>query len=286
MRVITTLDEMRGYSREARTDGKIVGFVPTMGYLHDGHLSLIAAAREECDVVVVSIFVNPGQFSPDEDFDAYPRDMERDKKLAEGAGADIIFAPSAEDIYTDSFVTNVEITGVLTESLCGRSRPGHFKGVTTVVAKLFNIVEPDISYFGQKDAQQTVVIKKMVEDLNMPVSIRVMPVVREKDGLAMSSRNSYLSPEERHQALGLVRSLERAKEMTLEGEFSLDRIREEMTMVIEKGKDVNLDYIEIVDAQTLEPVESVKGGMLIAVAAFVGGTRLIDNVVIEKQLIG
>jgi pantoate--beta-alanine ligase len=279
--IITAINEMKEYSHRARREDRTIGFVPTMGYLHEGHLSLVRAAREECDVVVVSIFVNPTQFAPGEDFDKYPRDMQRDRRLAEKEGVDVVFAPSAGEMYPDGHVTYVEVTGPLAEGMCGRSRPGHFRGVATIVAKLFDVVQPHVSYFGQKDAQQIAVIKRMVKDLNMDVEIREMPIVREEDGLAMSSRNAYLSKEERQQALGLFRSLERAKEMVADGELSTDRIKREIRKMLEAGQDVRVDYIEIVDAQTLAPLGAVKDNTLIAVAAFAGGTRLIDNVVIR-----
>jgi len=274
---------MRKYSRNARQGGRTTGFVPTMGYLHEGHLSLVRAARKECDVVVMSIFVNPDQFGPGEDFDKYPRDMQRDRRLAEEEGVDAVFAPSAGEMYPDGYATYVEVTGGITEKLCGGSRPGHFRGVTTVVAKLFNAVLPDKSYFGQKDAAQAVVIKRMVRDLNMPVDIRVMPIVREVDGLAMSSRNTYLSEDARPQALGLFRSLKLAEKMIASGELSAGRIKEEMRKLLEAGKDVRIDYIEIADAESLESLENVTDNALIAVAAFVGTTRLIDNVIIRNK---
>ncbi len=280
MRVITKIDDMREYSRSVKKEGKAIGFVPTMGYLHEGHLSLVRAAKKENDAVVVSIYVNPTQFGPGEDFDEYPRDMERDKSLADNEGVDAIFAPVSGEMYPAGYVTDVEVKGRLTEALCGRTRPGHFRGVTTVVAKLFNIVGPDRAYFGRKDAQQTAVIKRMVQDLNMPVDIRGMPIVREDDGLAMSSRNAYLSKEERHRALALSRSLERAEEMISAGELSAGTIRNGVKSILEK--DVRLEYIEVVDADTLQPLDRVRDNTLVAVAAFAGGTRLIDNVVIDK----
>ncbi|RKY42443.1 MAG: pantoate--beta-alanine ligase [Candidatus Makaraimicrobium thalassicum] len=283
MQLITSVDNMRKYSRNARQGGRTTGFVPTMGYLHEGHLSLVRAARKECDVVVMSIFVNPDQFGPGEDFDKYPRDMQRDRRLAEEEGVDAVFAPSAGEMYPDGYATYVEVTGGITEKLCGGSRPGHFRGVTTVVAKLFNAVLPDKSYFGQKDAAQAVVIKRMVRDLNMPVDIRVMPIVREVDGLAMSSRNTYLSEDARPQALGLFRSLKLAEKMIASGELSAGRIKEEMRKLLEAGKDVRIDYIEIADAESLESLENVTDNALIAVAAFVGTTRLIDNVIIRNK---
>ncbi len=283
MKLITAVKEMREYSRGVKREGKQVGFVPTMGYLHEGHLSLIRTAREECDAVVVSIFVNPTQFGTGEDIERYPRDLERDKELAEKAGVDRLFTPSAEEIYPRGYITSVKVKGSLTDTMCARSRPGHFEGVATVVAKLFNIVEPDRSYFGQKDAQQAVVVKRMVKDLDLPVEIRVMPIVREEDGLAMSSRNTYLNPDEREQALGLFRSLNTAEKMVSDGELSAGRIKEEMTKVLKKGGYVKIDYIEIRDADSLEPLERVRDNTLIAVAAFVGETRLIDNIIINKN---
>jgi pantoate--beta-alanine ligase len=280
MKVITKIGDMREYSRSMKKEGKTIGFVPTMGYLHDGHLSLARAAKKENDAVVISIYVNPTQFGPGEDFDKYPRDLERDKSLADKEGVDVIFAPVSGEMYPVGYVTDVEVKGHLTEALCGRARPGHFRGVTTFVAKLFNIVGPDRAYFGRKDAQQAAVIKRMACDLSMPLDIRVMPIVREDDGLAMSSRNAYLSKEERHRALALYRSLERAKEMISAGELSAGTIKNGMKSILEK--DVRLDYLEVVDADTLQPLDKVRDNTLIAVAAFAGGTRLIDNVVIEK----
>lgn len=286
MKEIRNVEEMREWSFRVKKEGKSIGFVPTMGYLHDGHLSLARVAKEECDHVVMSIFVNPTQFSPGEDFDKYPRDMDRDRRLAEKEGVDIIFAPGAEEMYPDGQPAYVEVKGALTETLCGRSRPGHFRGVLTVVARLFDICVPDRAYFGQKDAQQATVIKRMVEDEDIPVEIRVMPIVRETDGLAMSSRNTHLSEDERRQALGLFRSLERAKEMIARGELSSGRIKEEMTGILAEGRDVSIDYVEIVDSSILKPLDEVRENTLIAVAAFVGGTRLIDNVIIEKAVTG
>ena len=280
MDVITTSKDMRVYSLRAKGRGALVGFVPTMGYLHDGHIGLIKAAQSECEIVVVSVFVNPAQFSPGEDFDKYPRDLERDRLIAEKENVDVLFAPSTGQVYKEGCRTHVEVEGVLTESLCGVSRPGHFRGVTTVVAKLFNIVSPDMSYFGQKDAQQAAVIKRMAADLDFPVEIRVMPTVREKDGLAVSSRNIYLSPHERRQALGLYRALMRAEVMVRKGETSSDRIRHEMTEVLKEGEDIKIDYIEIVKADTMKPLAEACDNTLIAVAAFVGETRLIDNIII------
>jgi pantoate--beta-alanine ligase len=281
MNLITKISEMREFSREAKEEGKTIGFVPTMGYLHEGHLSLVRAAKEECDRVVMSIYVNPMQFGPEEDLDKYPRDMERDKDLAEKEGIDVIFAPLSGEMYPGGYTTDVDVTGTITETLCGISRPGHFKGVTTIVAKLFNIVGPDKAYFGQKDAQQAVAVKRMVRDLNIPVEVRVMPTVREDDGLAMSSRNSYLSDDQRHQALGLFKALESAKEMISAGEVSAIIIKQKLKSILEEGKDVRVDYVEVVDTDTLEPSDEVQDNTLIAVAAYVGDARLIDNIVIK-----
>jgi len=282
MKTAETIQQMRGHSRSAKRAGKSVGFVPTMGYLHEGHLSLARAAREECGFVVMSVFVNPAQFGPGEDLERYPRDLDRDKRLAEEAGVDAIFAPAVSEMYPEGFSTFVDVDASLTRGLCGARRPGHFRGVATVVAKLFNIVEPDKSYFGQKDAQQAVVIKRMVRDLALPVTVRVMPIVREEDGLAMSSRNSYLSAEERERSLSIPRSLRRADEIITSGERSSDRVREAMLEVLAENGGVKVDYVEIVDAENLEQVDRIKDKTLIAVAAFVGGTRLIDNVILEN----
>ncbi len=281
MRLIKTIKAMREFSLKARQEGRTIGFVPTMGYLHEGHLSLIAAAKKECDTVVVSVFVNPTQFGEGEDLDNYPRDIERDMRLAGEEGTDAIFIPSVEEMYPAGDLTRVEADKTLTGILCGRTRPGHFDGVVTVVAKLFDIVQPDRAYFGQKDAQQTVVIKQMVRDLDLPVEIRVMPIVRESDGLAMSSRNVNLDPDQRLQALALYRALEKAKGLVAGGERSVANIKEEMLSLLSEGKDISIDYIEGVDADTLRPVNEVQDNMLLAVAAFVGGTRLIDSAIIN-----
>ena len=270
---------MREASRKARAAGKSIGFVPTMGYLHEGHLSLVRKAREECDIVVVSIFVNPTQFAIGEDIDMYPRDLDRDKEMLEEIKIDHLFVPDEGEMYKRDCSTYVEERGILTEVLCGKSRPRHFRGVTTVVAKLFNIIDPNIAYFGQKDAQQAAVIKRMTTDLDFPVDIKIMPIVREDDGLAMSSRNAYLSDDERCQATGIFRSLEKAKKMIDDRETSVEIIKGEMKKVLEKGKDIDVEYIEFVNSDTFMPVQSVKDNTLIAVAAHVGRTRLIDNII-------
>jgi pantoate--beta-alanine ligase len=280
MRVITKIKEMKEYSRKVREEGKAIGFVPTMGALHEGHMSLVKAARKECDIVVMSIFVNPAQFGPGEDYEKYPRETESDIEKAKEGGVDCIFAPAAEEMYPGGYISYVELDGPMTEVLCGKSRPEHFKGVSTVVAKLFNIMSPHKSYFGQKDAQQAAIIKKMVKDLNMDTEVVVMPIIRERDGLAMSSRNSYLSGDERHQALGIYRSLKQAEQFFASGERDPDKIKNGIKKILLGEKDVKIDYVEIVDDETLQPLDLLRDGALIAVAAFVGSTRLIDNIVL------
>jgi len=264
-----------------RASGKSIGFVPTMGYFHEGHLSLMRRAREENDIVVVSIFVNPLQFGPGEDFERYPRDEERDLRLAGDVGVDYAFIPAVEDFYPEDFSTYVEVTGI-TDGLCGRHRPGHFRGVTTVVAKLFNVVQPTRAYFGKKDYQQLKVIERMVRDLNMPIEIVPCPTVREPDGLAMSSRNEYLSQQERESALSLYRSLKLAEQMVKSGERNPETLIRAMRDLIESQPHVRkIDYIEVVDPETLEPLEEIKGRALIALAVWVGRARLIDNLEVE-----
>ena len=264
-----------------RASGKSIGFVPTMGYFHEGHLSLMRRAREENDIVIVSIFVNPLQFGPGEDFERYPRDEERDLRLAGDVGVDYVFMPGVEDFYPEDFSTYVEVEGI-TEGLCGRHRPGHFRGVTTVVAKLLNVVQPARAYFGKKDYQQLRVIERMVRDLNMPVEIVPCPTVREPDGLAMSSRNEYLGPQERESALSLHRSLKLAEQMLKSGERNPEALIRAMRDLIESQPHVRkIDYIEVVDPETLEPLEEIKGRALIALAVWVGRARLIDNLEVE-----
>jgi pantoate--beta-alanine ligase len=282
MKTITSISDMQEYSLKAKLEGKSIGFVPTMGYLHEGHMSLVRAAREECDIVVLSIYVNPIQFSAGEDFEKYPRDFDKDKALAEAEGVDIIYSPDDNAMYPSGYATRIEVESKMIHTMCGVSRPGHFIGVTTIVNKLFNIVSPDKAYFGQKDAQQAVVIKKMVKDLNLPVEIRTMPIIREEDGLAMSSRNKYLSEGERSQALSISKAIAKAQEMISSGELFSDSIKGEMSVILREGQDVRIDYIEIVNAEDLEEVRSVKDNTLIAVAAHVGKTRLIDNVTIDS----
>jgi pantoate--beta-alanine ligase len=257
-----------------------VGLVPTMGALHEGHLSLVRAARAKSDVVVVSIFVNPTQFGPNEDFAKYPRTLERDFELLEREGVDIEFVPSAEEMYPAGDATWVEVQG-LSERLCGKSRPGHFRGVTTVVAKLFHIIEPDVAFFGQKDAAQVAIIRRMVRDLHMPVKIEVCLLVREPDGLAMSSRNAYLGAEDRKSALVLYRSLSCARKLFENGERDSAKLISAAKEEFAAEPGVRLDYFEIVHPSTLEPQAQIEKRSLVAVAAFVGGTRLIDNILLE-----
>ena len=272
---------MRAAARGARLAGKRVGLVPTMGALHEGHLSLVRAARAACDLVAASIFVNPTQFGPNEDLEKYPRSFERDRELLESEGVQLVFAPSVKEMYPAGAVTWVTVEE-LSSRLDGRSRPGHFRGVTTVVAKLFHIVEPDAAFFGQKDAAQVAIIRRMVRDLKFPVEIVVCPIVREPDGLAMSSRNAYLDAEQRKKALVLHHSLKRVGELVDAGEIAAKKLSSAGGEEIAREPSVRLDYFEIVNPETLDPVEDVSGGALVAVAAYVGGTRLIDNLLIER----
>ena len=277
MKIIKKIAEMQKIANDLRQQGKSIGFVPTMGYLHEGHLSLMKCARKENDVVVISIFVNPIQFAPGEDYERYPRDEEGDIRKAKEAGVDIVFIPDVKDMYSDNYSTYVE-EKVLSAGLCGARRPGHFKGVTTIVAKLFNIVKPHRAYFGKKDYQQLRVIERMARDLNFDIEIIGCPIVREPDGLAMSSRNVYLSQEERKSALCLYKSLLLAQNMIKKGERNPAIIKKAMEEFILKHPHVKkIDYIEIVDRYTLQPVDKLTGNELIALAVFVGPARLIDN---------
>lgn len=278
MMVAKTIGEVRGALWTSRQRGRRVGLVPTMGALHEGHLSLVRAAREKCDFVVVSIFVNPTQFGPQEDLSKYPRTLERDCAMLEREGVELVFVPEVEEMYPAGAVTWVTVEG-LSERLCGRSRPGHFRGVTTVVAKLFHIVQPDAAFFGQKDAAQAAIIRRMVRDLAVPVEIVVCPIVREADGLALSSRNVYLTAEQRTQALGLSRALGEVEAAFRGGERDAAKLAALGRAVVAAEPGVRLDYFEIVDADDLEPVGEAAGA-LVAVAAWVGTTRLIDNVVL------
>lgn len=278
--VVKTVEEVRRYVKSAKKEGKTIGFVPTMGFLHEGHKSLIVRAAKENDFVVVSDFVNPTQFGPNEDFEAYPRDIEQDAKLCKEAGADVIFNPEASEMY-DNALTTVTVDKI-TKVLCGASRPGHFAGVATVVSKLFNIVAPDRAYFGEKDAQQLMVIRKMVKDLNFDIEIVGCPIIREEDGLAKSSRNTYLNCEERKAALCLSRALNIGKKMIEDGEKSAVAVKNAIIAEIEKEPLSKIDYVEIVDLDTLEPSERTDTGILTAIAVYIGKTRLIDNFIIEK----
>lgn len=271
---------MRARCVALQREGKTIGLVPTMGALHEGHLSLVRAARARCAIVTVSIFVNPTQFGPNEDLAKYPRTFERDCKLLEAEKVDLVFAPTVEEMYPKGATTWVTVEG-LSGKLCGRSRPGHFRGVTTVVAKLFHIIGPDYAYFGQKDAAQATILRRMVRDLDFPVEIMVCPIVRESDGLAMSSRNAYLDPAQRKSATVLYRALMRIQTLADKGERSAARLVEAGKDVLGEQPNVRLDYLEIVDPETLDPVSDISRGALVAVAAFVGSTRLIDNLVLH-----
>ena len=276
MKIVKTIQDMRQLSKKAKTHNKSIGLVPTMGYLHEGHLSLIHRARKDCDIVVMSIFVNPMQFAPGEDFKKYPRDFDTDRKLAKKAGVDVVFYPDTKHIYAKGFSTFVSVEN-MDKIWEGKTRPAHFRGVCTIVGKLFNIVDPDIAYFGQKDAQQAAIIKRMVGDLDFNVSIVVVPTVREKDGLAMSSRNKYLSSEERKAALVLYRSLREAERMIKNGEKKSDNVLEHMRDVIKKEKLAYLDYVGIVNQEDFSSVSEISKTNLIIIACSIGKTRLIDN---------
>jgi pantoate--beta-alanine ligase len=282
MKIIASAKEMTSLSKEVRRSGRTVGFVPTMGALHQGHLSLVRAAREQTDIVATSIFVNPTQFGPAEDFSKYPRTFEKDSAMLAAEKTDYIFSPSVEEMYPKDATTWVDVEE-LSGKLDGRSRPGHFRGVTTVVSKLFNIVQPDMAFFGQKDAAQVAVIRKMVRDLNLDVEIVVCPIVRESDGLAMSSRNAYLNPEQRKQALVLSQALKKVEKLAVQGERNSEKLIGAGKQVIAEEPSVRLDYFEIVNPDTLDPVADVNQGALVAVAAFVGTTRLIDNLLLSAR---
>ena len=280
MKIVGTVKEVREQVKEWKKQGLSVGFVPTMGYLHEGHKSLMDAARKGNDKVVVSIFVNPMQFGPTEDLATYPRDLNHDAALCESAGVDLIFHPEAEEMYEKDFCSFVDMTG-LTEGLCGKTRPIHFRGVCTVVNKLFNIVTPDHAYFGQKDGQQLAVIKRMVRDLNMDIEIVGCPIVREEDGLAKSSRNTYLSPEERKAALILSKTVALGKKLA-KTEKDANKVVEAMKKNIETEPLAKIDYVEAVDALSMAPVEKLEGTCMLAMAVYIGKTRLIDNTLINE----
>jgi pantoate--beta-alanine ligase len=280
--VVKEVDSIREIVERARAADRLVGLVPTMGFFHDGHLELMRRARAECDVVVVSLFVNPTQFGPAEDYEAYPRDFERDNALAESVGVDYLFTPDVEQMYPEGFQTSVSVEEI-SKVMCGAGRPGHFDGVAVVVAKLFNIVPANRAYFGQKDAQQLLVIRRMAKDLDFLIEIVAVPTVREEDGLAMSSRNSYLSPEERLAAAVLYRSLEAAVSLVESGERTAMVIREEMEKVMATEPLVNLEYIAICDNIYLRPLSELSGVVLVALGARIGRARLIDNVVFNVE---
>lgn len=282
MEIIQGPEEMSRLAGAARQGGRTIGFVPTMGYLHEGHAALVRRARTENDLVVVSVFVNPLQFGPREDYREYPRDLDRDARLAAEAGADLLFVPEAEQVYPPGYCTFVEVEG-LTAGLCGASRPGHFRGVATVVAKLFNLVRPHRAYFGQKDAQQLVVIRRLARDLDLGVQVVAVPTVREPDGLAMSSRNVYLSPAERLSALALHHALRAARDLLDRGERSAAALRSAMHGVLDADPAVRVDYVDVVDAETLAGLDQASDRVLLAVAAYVGRGRLIDNLVLRVE---
>ena len=282
MQILSTVNEVRNAVKAWQKEGKTVGLVPTMGFLHEGHVSLINRAVAENDHVVVSIFVNPTQFGPNEDFEAYPRDLEMDAKMCEEAGADIIFHPEASEMYPENFSSFVNMTG-LTDALCGKSRPIHFQGVCTVVSKLFNIIPADNAYFGEKDAQQLAIIKRMVKDLNFDITIKGCPIVRESDGLAKSSRNTYLNAEERQAALVLSKAVNCGKEMVADGEKDASVILSAMKDIINAEPLARIDYVEMVDMNTMKNIDTVSGDVLCAMAVFVGKTRLIDNFIVLED---
>ncbi len=280
MKIFTTIEDVREEIKQLKSGGQSIGFVPTMGFLHEGHLSLIRESVRKTQATAVSIFVNPTQFGPQEDFKEYPRDLEHDSGLLEKEGVDVLFVPAQEEMYPEDFRTYVEVHS-LQDKLCGRSRPGHFRGVCTVVMKLFHIIAPDTAYFGQKDAQQAIIIKRMVRDLDLNIDIEVLPIVREEDGLALSSRNSYLNKEERKAAGCLFKSLQRAERMIGEGEKDPHRIIQEIKRIIQSEPLARIDYAEIVDLDYLDPLDKIEGDILIALAVFIGKVRLIDNTIVS-----
>jgi len=282
MEVAKTIESVRALVRAARSGGKKIGFVPTMGALHRGHISLIEAAKQQTDFVVVSIFVNPTQFGPGEDFQKYPRPLEMDLKICRQQGVDLVFTPKSAEMYASENLTWVTVEE-LSEPLCGQFRPGHFRGVATVCAKLFNIVQPDVAFFGQKDAQQAIVIKRMVADLNMPLEIIVCPTVREPDGLAMSSRNQYLSPSQRKDAVYIYKSLQKSQQMIDHGIKDVRRITAGMQKILNQVPSMKIEYVSIVDAETLQSLDRIGGRILAAMAVRIGSTRLIDNILVDTS---
>ncbi len=282
MQIVSTINEVRAQVKEWKREGLIVGFVPTMGYLHEGHASLMKRARLDCDKVVASIFVNPMQFGANEDLDSYPRDLEADAKLCESIGVDLIFHPEVEEMYADGFCSFVDMNG-LTKELCGKSRPIHFRGVCTVVSKLFHIVTPDKAFFGQKDAQQLAVIRRMVKDLNMDIEVVGCPIVREEDGLAKSSRNTYLNEEERKAALILSKTIRLGEKLAEDGMTDAKVLVAAMKENLEKEPMAKIDYVEAVSMDTIEKVDKIEGNVLVAMAVYIGKTRLIDNFIIGGE---
>ncbi len=282
MQIVSTINEVRAQVKEWKREGLIVGFVPTMGYLHEGHASLMKRARLDCDKVVASIFVNPMQFGANEDLDSYPRDLEADAKLCESIGVDLIFHPEVEEMYADGFCSFVDMNG-LTKELCGKSRPIHFRGVCTVVSKLFHIVTPDKAFFGQKDAQQLAVIRRMVKDLNMDIEVVGCPIVREEDGLAKSSRNTYLNDEERKAALILSKTIRLGEMLAEDGMTDAKVLVAAMKENLEKEPMAKIDYVEAVSMDTIEKVDKIEGNVLVAMAVYIGKTRLIDNFIIGGE---
>lgn len=280
MIVIEDVDEMASACQALKCEGKRIAFVPTMGYLHEGHLSLMKEGKKRGDILVVSIFINPAQFNSSEDFDIYPENLKRDKKVLEECAVDILFFPNSSHIYPSGYQTTIEVKD-LSKGLCGDSRPGHFSGVVTIVAKLFNIVSPDIALFGEKDFQQLAIIKQMVQDLNYQIEILGMPIVREEDGLAMSSRNAHLKPEERSKAISIYQSLKKGESVYNKGEKDVESIIACAKKSVDEN--INIDYMEIRDMKTLLPLERVEGKALFAVAATVGKTRLIDNMIVGRN---
>lgn len=280
MKIVKTIEEVRQIVKSWRNEGLVIGFVPTMGYLHEGHASLIDASVKDNDKTVVSIFVNPMQFGVNEDLDSYPRDLNHDSALCEEHHADLIFNPEPSEMYGDSFYSYVNMN-ILTQELCGITRPVHFKGVCTVVTKLFNIVQPDNAYFGQKDAQQLAIIKQMVKDLNMPLTVNGCPIIREDDGLAKSSRNTYLSTEERQSALVLSKAIKLGEKLVQNGERDCSKVITPMVELIQSEPLANIDYVKIVDSKTIQQVDTIKAPILCAIAVYIGNTRLIDNFIFE-----
>jgi len=282
MVISKSIKNVRQIVRVRKKKNEVIGFVPTMGALHQGHISLITRARKETNFLVVSIFINPLQFGPKEDYKKYPRNFKEDGAILRKEGVDLIFYPSPGIMYPSGFSTRVE-ENFLSKVLCGKSRPTHFKGVTTVVAKLFNIVEPDIAYFGQKDYQQAQIIKSMIKDLNFHIKVKILPIIREKSGLALSSRNMYLNSEEKKDGLVLFKSLKLAKELVRQGQRNTHFIREALTHLINSKKTTKIDYVELVDPRTLRPIKKIDRKVLVALAVFVGKTRLIDNTIIRVE---